>query len=122
ITIDRRTLPGETEEGVTRELKNLLRIRKLHATFTTGRQAPCRPMETDASLPLVRQFLRSVGQRKLLGVNYFCDAAVLAEGGIPSVVFGPGDIAYAHRPDEWIPLDSLERAREMLVRFLNLQP
>jgi acetylornithine deacetylase len=122
ITIDRRTLPGETEVGVTRELKNFLKSRKLHATFSTGRQAPCRPMETDADLPVVRQFLRSVGQRKLLGVNYFCDAAVLAEGGIPSVVFGPGDIAYAHTPDEWIPLDSLERAQKMLVRFLSSQP
>lgn len=122
ITIDRRTLPGETERGVTRELKNFLKSKGLHAAFTTARQAPCRPMETDASLPLVRQFLRSVGQKKLLGVNYFCDAAVLAEGGIPSVVFGPGDIAYAHTADEWISLDSLERAQKMLVGFLSLQP
>jgi acetylornithine deacetylase/succinyl-diaminopimelate desuccinylase-like protein len=122
ISVDRRTLPGETEAGVTRELMNFLKSKKLHATFTTGRQAPCRPMETDARLPVVRQFLQSIGQRKLFGVNYFCDAAILAEGGIPSVVFGPGDIAYAHTPDEWIPLDSLERAKEMLVRFLSLQP
>lgn len=122
ITIDRRTLPGETETGVTRELKNFLKSKKLHATFSTGRQAPCRPMETKTTLPLVQQFLKSIGQRKLLGVNYFCDAAVLAEGGIPSVVFGPGDIAYAHTANEWISLDSLERAQQILVRFLSLQP
>jgi acetylornithine deacetylase/succinyl-diaminopimelate desuccinylase-like protein len=122
ITIDRRTLPGETEAGVTRELKNFLKSKKLRATFTTARQAPCIPMQTDSSLPLVRQFLRSVGQKKLVGVNYFCDAAVLAEGGIPSIVFGPGDIAYAHTADEWISLNSLERARQILVRFLSLQP
>jgi acetylornithine deacetylase/succinyl-diaminopimelate desuccinylase-like protein len=122
ITIDRRTLPGETELGATRELKNFLKSKKLQATFTTGRQSPCLPMETDAGLPLVRQFLRSVGQKKLLGVNYFCDAAIFAEKGIPSVVFGPGDIAYAHTASEWISLDSLERAKEMLVRFLSLQP
>jgi len=69
-----------------------------------------------------RQFLKSIGQRKPVGVNYFCDAAVLAEGGIPSVVFGPGDIAQAHTPDEWISLRSLERATAMLVRFLSSQP
>lgn len=122
ISIDRRTLPGETETAVTRELKNFLATKKLRATFSTSRQAPCLPMETDAGLPLVQQFLKSVGQKKLLGVNYFCDAAVLAEGSIPSVVFGPGDIAHAHTADEWISLDSLERAQQILVRFLSLQP
>jgi acetylornithine deacetylase/succinyl-diaminopimelate desuccinylase-like protein len=122
ITVDRRTLPGESESEVKREIEKFLARKKLQVTFRSARGAPCLPMETPASHPLVRQFLRSAGQRKPVGVHYFCDAAVLAEGGIPSVVFGPGDIAQAHTADEWISLRSLERAREMLVRFLRLQP
>jgi acetylornithine deacetylase/succinyl-diaminopimelate desuccinylase family protein len=123
ISIDRRTLPGESDAGVKREIQSFLARKKLRATFSgMGRQSLCSPMETNTRLPLVRQFLRSVGQRKPVGVNYFCDAAVLAEGGIPSVVFGPGDIAQAHTPDEWISLRSLERATAMLVRFLSSQP
>jgi acetylornithine deacetylase len=55
-------------------------------------------------------------------VDYFCDAAVLAAAGIPSVIFGPGDIAQAHTADEWISLSSLERAKEMLLRFLSSLP
>lgn len=122
IAVDRRTVPGETEAGVKREIQTLLARKKLEATFSLARIEPCFPMETSAKLPLVRQFLQSAGQRKPLGVHYFCDAAILAEGGIPSVVFGPGDIAQGHTIDEWISLRSLERAKEMLVRFLNLQP
>jgi acetylornithine deacetylase len=122
ITIDRRTLPGETEAGVKREIETFLARKKLRATFTSARNGPCLPMETSAKLPLVRQFLRSAGQRRPAGVHFFCDAAVLAEGGIPSVVFGPGDIAQAHTVDEWISLRSLERAKNMLVRFLSSQP
>lgn len=122
ISIDRRTLPGETETGVRREIASLLAREKVKATFGPGRQAPCLPMETNPRLPLVRQFLRLVGQRKPAGVHYFCDAAVLAEGGIPSIVFGPGDIGHAHTGEEFISLRSLERAKEMLVRFLSLQP
>jgi acetylornithine deacetylase/succinyl-diaminopimelate desuccinylase-like protein len=122
VTIDRRTIPGETEAGVQREMKTFLARKKLHATFSMARTEPCLPMETAAKIPLVQQFLRSAGQRKPVGVRYFCDAAVLAEGGIPSVVFGPGDIAQAHTVDEWISLRSLERATEMLVRFLTSQP
>jgi len=122
ITIDRRTLPGETEAGARREIQSFLARKKLKATFSMARQSPCSPMETNTRLPMVQQFLRSARQRKPVGVNYFCDAAILAEGGIPSVVFGPGDIAHAHTPDEWISLRSLERATAMLVRFLSSQP
>ena len=52
-------------------------------------------------------------------VNFFSDAAVLAAGGIPSVLFGPGDIAQAHTRDEWIELSQLEQAKGFLVRFLQ---
>jgi acetylornithine deacetylase len=79
-------------------------------------------METDPTLPLVQQFLRSAGQRAPAGVHFFCDAAVLAHAGIPSVVFGPGDIGHAHMADEWISLASLERAKEMLRKFLSTLP
>jgi acetylornithine deacetylase len=122
ITVDRRTLPGETEAGVKREIETFLARKKLRATFSNARSAPCLPMETPASLPLVRQFLRGIGQRKPAGVNFFCDAAILAQSGIPSIVFGPGDIAQAHTADEWISLRSLERAREILVNYLKSLP
>jgi acetylornithine deacetylase/succinyl-diaminopimelate desuccinylase-like protein len=122
ITIDRRTLPGETEAGVRREIAALLRARKLSARTSSKKLAPCLPLETNPKLPLVRQFLRSTGQTRPAGVDFFCDAAVLAAGGIPSVVFGPGDIAQAHTADEWISLASLERGKNMLLNFLKSLP
>jgi acetylornithine deacetylase/succinyl-diaminopimelate desuccinylase-like protein len=122
ILIDRRTLPGETETSVWRELRTLLKAHRLNAECVDDKQAPCLPLETNHKLPLVNRFLRSVGQRRPEGVHYFCDAAVLAEGGIPSVAFGPGDIAQAHTADEWIALDSLEAARAKLLNFLRNLP
>jgi len=122
LTIDRRTLPGETEAGVRREIMARLRARGLSAAMSSKKLAPCLPLETDPSLPLVRQFLRRTGQIRPVGVDFFCDAAVLSAGNIPSVVFGPGDIAQAHTADEWISLDSLERGRNLLFRFLTSLP
>jgi acetylornithine deacetylase/succinyl-diaminopimelate desuccinylase-like protein len=122
ILIDRRTLPGETEAGVWRELRKLLRAHDLKATLVNGKAAPCLPLETDPGLPLVRQLLAGLGQRQPTGVDYFCDASVLAHAGIPSVVFGPGDIAQAHTAGEWIGLAELERAKARLVRFLKALP
>jgi acetylornithine deacetylase/succinyl-diaminopimelate desuccinylase-like protein len=122
IAIDRRTLPGETEAGVRREIAALLRAKKLTAKIFNTKLAPALALETDAKLPLVRQFLRCAGQTRPAGVDYFCDAAVLAAGGIPSVVFGPGDIAQAHTADEWISLTQLERGKDLLVRFFKSLP
>jgi len=122
MALDRRTLPGETEAGVRREIAGFLSRRRLHARLRETKLAPCNPMETDARLPLVRALLKCVGLGRPAGVDYFCDAAVLAEGGIPSVVFGPGDIAQAHTADEWISLRSLERAKELLVNYLAALP
>ncbi|MGA2179599.1 MAG: M20/M25/M40 family metallo-hydrolase [Verrucomicrobiota bacterium] len=122
ITIDRRTLPGETETSVRREITALLRVKKLSAKISSTKLAPCLPLETSPKLPLVRHFLRSVGQTRPVGVDFFCDAAVLSRSGIPSVVFGPGDIAQAHTADEWISLDSLERGKDLILRFLHSLP
>jgi acetylornithine deacetylase/succinyl-diaminopimelate desuccinylase-like protein len=122
ITIDRRTLPGETETGVRREMAAFLDSKKLRAKISSTKLAPALPLETNPKLPLVRQFLRSIGQTRPAGVDFFCDAAVLSAGGIPSVVFGPGDIAQAHSADEWISLASLERGKDLLRRFLNSLP
>jgi acetylornithine deacetylase/succinyl-diaminopimelate desuccinylase-like protein len=119
ISIDRRTLPGETEAGVRREIAVLLKSKKLSATISSTKLAPALPLETNDQLPLAHAFLRSAGQTKPVGVNYFCDAAVLSAAGIPSVVFGPGDIAQAHTADEWISLAELERGKNLLFKFLK---
>jgi len=119
IQIDRRTLPGETDASVRREIAALLKSKKLSATISSAKLALAFALETEDRLPLVRNFLRSVGQSRPAGVDYFCDAAVLSAGGIPSVVFGPGDIAQAHTADEWISLAELERGKNLLLKFLK---
>jgi succinyl-diaminopimelate desuccinylase len=122
ITVDRRTLPGETEASVRSEIRQLLRQQKLNATMSSARNAPCLPLETDPARPLVRELLQTAGQKGPAGVDFFCDAAVLARGGIPSVVFGPGDIAQAHTVNEWISLRSLESATDLLEQYLRSLP
>jgi succinyl-diaminopimelate desuccinylase len=122
ITVDRRTIPGETDAGVRREIQRCLKRNGFKATLSSTKAASCRPLETRADLPLVRQFMRCAGQARPAGVDFFCDAAVLAEGGTPGVVFGPGDIAQAHTEDEWVSVAEVERARNILVNFLRSLP
>jgi acetylornithine deacetylase/succinyl-diaminopimelate desuccinylase-like protein len=118
---DRRTLPGESERSVRAEVSALLRQHGLRATLESEKSS-CLPMETDAKLPLVRSLMKEARQTSPAGVNYFCDASVLAEAGIPSIVFGPGDIAQAHTGNEWIQLASVERAAAILFSFFQTLP
>jgi acetylornithine deacetylase len=122
ITIDRRTMPGETDAGVKRELQKFLRSKNFHATIADKKLAPAVPLETNPKLPLVRNFMEATGQKSAAGVHFFCDAAVLSSGGIPGVVFGPGDVAQAHTADEWISLSELERGKDLILKFLRSLP
>lgn len=122
ITIDRRTLPGETDAGVRRELQTCLRSKNLPATIRDTKLAPALPLETNHRLPLVRALMNSVGQTAAAGVNFFCDAAIFSAAGIPSVVFGPGDVAQAHTADEWISLSQLEHGKNFILKFLQSLP
>jgi acetylornithine deacetylase len=50
------------------------------------------------------------------GVPYGSDLALLVGvGGIPTVLFGPGDVRRAHRPDESVPVDQLVAATQALA-------
>jgi acetylornithine deacetylase/succinyl-diaminopimelate desuccinylase-like protein len=120
-TADRRLLPGETHTSVYNEIHALFRKHGIHASVGCAKN-PGLPMEANLRLPLVQQFLRSACQTKPVGVDYFCDASVLAHGGIPSVVFGPGDIAQAHTSNEWISVRSVEQATATLLKFLQSLP
>jgi len=59
------------------------------------------------------------GKCERRGVPYGTHAAFYGSLGIPSVVFGPGDIELAHTAGEWIPLDQLDQAAEILYHLIK---
>ena len=120
IDIDRRTIPGETDESVKKEMKNLFRKLKIKSPeFSATRSVPCPPLDTDPSLPIVQLFLQACNRRKTVGVPYFTDASPIAMGGTPALVYGPGNIAQAHANNEWVSLKEVELAERTLFRFLS---
>jgi acetylornithine deacetylase/succinyl-diaminopimelate desuccinylase-like protein len=75
------------------------------------------PLHTDPSHPIISH-LESLGS-KLVGAPWFCDAAVFASHGCPSVAIGPGSIAQAHTADEFIRVADLEAGADFFLRFLK---
>jgi acetylornithine deacetylase len=52
-------------------------------------------------------------------VAFWTEASVLSAHGIPAVVLGPGDIALAHGPDEYVRLAELEAAATIYRAMLE---
>ena len=62
---------------------------------------------------------------RLGGMRYGADMRLLVnQAGIPTVLFGPGDVREAHRPDESVALEELVMVTKILVvmalRFCGL--
>jgi acetylornithine deacetylase len=123
VEIDRRLLPGEDPAAATAHLLAHLRQhaerRIEYECSQPWLMAPA--LAAEGSEDLVTKLGAAidsvVGSHEVQAVPYGTDAATLAEAGVPSVVFGPGDIARAHTCDEWVPLDEVEQASEILYRL-----
>ena len=123
VEIDRRLLPGENSAAALEHLHDYLRRRAdpgLEFTFSAPwLSAPAlSPAGSEELVARLGSAIdRVVGSHQVLAVPYGTDAAPLAEAGVPAVVFGPGDIARAHTCDEWVPLEEVEQAGEILYRM-----
>ncbi len=126
IALDRRVLPGETCAQAVQEIREWLAADLaedvLHAIEVEEPYKAVPPMETREDHPLVQGMLdavQAVGRvTELVGVPYNTDASHYSAAGIPCVIFGPGNIAQAHGPVEWIDIAELVDAVAILKRFL----
>jgi len=68
----------------------------------------------------LHSFERYLGHRvhSAIDLGFWTEAALLANAGVDAVVIGPGDIAQAHGPDEWVSVAQLEAARDMFTEAL----
>ena len=107
LTVERRTLPGETVADVEQDVADLLARCQLHdPEFTaTARTTMSRePFEAAEDSEVVRALTASIGPNaEVVGCSYWADSAFLAAAGIPTVLFGPGGDG-AHARVEWVDL------------------
>ncbi|MDD9983451.1 MAG: M20/M25/M40 family metallo-hydrolase [Gammaproteobacteria bacterium] len=94
----------------------------LHHDDST-RQSPQIPLAVHAGQVVGRRG----GHAEPCAGPFACDMRHLVnQGNIPTVIFGPGSIAQAHKPDEHIMLDEYLGCIEHLVEFIwswcNLEP
>jgi acetylornithine deacetylase len=123
IEIDRRVIPGEDAAATCAELVRFLREQEM-IEFEFDCPAPwmsmpaLSPQGSEELVALLAKAIVAVdGLHPVVSVPYGTDASIIARAGIPAVVFGPGDIAQAHTKDEWVALDEVAKASEILFRL-----
>jgi acetylornithine deacetylase ArgE len=119
IEIDRRVIPGERPEETPQQLASFLKRAGLEIAVEMTPlwiNAPAlSPKGSEELVKLLGSAIDSVRMQHLVHpVPYGTDASTIALGGVPAVVFGPGSIAQAHTCDEWLPLDELDQASDIL--------
>lgn len=72
--------------------------------------------EDDEAAVLARQLS---GNNDTAKVSFTTEAGLFHDAGIPTVVCGPGSIAQAHRPDEFIALDQVAQGEAFVRRLLE---
>lgn len=63
-------------------------------------------------------FHAALGPAQPVDLAFWTEASLLSAAGIDCVVYGPGDIAHAHAPDEFVPVAELERARDTFAALI----
>ncbi len=114
-TLDRRLVPGEDAAADDTRLRQLCDefTQQLGATIEVSEAEFAPPLSPLDDLLFARhcQAILAVNDIKaeITGALYTSNANHYAAVGLPTVVLGPGDIAQAHQPDEWLELAELDR-------------
>ncbi len=113
LTISVRPPPGSDVQAVKRELCALAADVVPAAQLVAPIANPSFATRTAAAFPA------ALGASAPVDLAFWTEAALFTEAGIDCVVWGPGDIAVAHAPNEFVPIGDLVRAREQLGNALR---
>ena len=75
------------------------------------------PMPRLPNSPAERLVRELTGANDTFTVAYTAEASQFQAAGVPAVICGPGNIAQAHQPDEWIDATQLDACSGFLDRL-----
>ena len=118
-TVDIRIVPGQSAEGIVKEVQRLIaglerEVPNFHAQVDVVKRKSA--VATDPGTPLIRaaqQVAQTILGQTLepQGASYATDASVLTPPtGVPTLIFGPGEVAMAHQQDEYVEIDKVVQA------------
>jgi acetylornithine deacetylase len=86
-------------------------------SFELGLEMPGMALPPDHALATVVK--QVAGSNHAGKVAYGTEGGFFENAGIPTIICGPGDIAQAHQPDEWIALSQLDACDSFIRRLVD---
>jgi len=121
LFIDLRPLPGMDITALQQELEwrinNTIKATGLNLEIRHLMQG-VKAMETALDSQIVRS-AEKLTKHNAEAAAYSTEAPFLAELGLETIVLGPGQIAQAHQPDEYLLLDSIKPMVNILQQFIR---
>lgn len=126
VTLEFRSIAATDDRAVLdavvaycRELEEQMRAEHAEASVEVAIVCETTGLDTDEDAPAVK-----LGQELGLDVQpdkvtYGTEAGIYADGGMSAVVCGPGDIAQAHKPDEFVDPDQLAQCEAFVSRLVE---
>jgi acetylornithine deacetylase len=85
------------------------------AGITQRSHLPAFDLPEDSALALMMQ--RLTGHNRVARVSYGTEAGFFHDSGIATIVCGPGHIAQAHQPEEWVAENQIASCLDVLGRL-----
>lgn len=119
IEIGVRLLPGMSSEETVEEIRDMVArvLAPGESRLEIASDSP--PMYLDPETDIHRQLSEMVSQADLHSVSFASDAGWFQKLGMHCVLFGPGAIEVAHRPNEFMPMDEFARAEKLLPAIID---
>jgi acetylornithine deacetylase len=118
VEVGVRLLPGMDGDGMAARLREEAAKALAGERFEWETLSLSPPMQAPPGSALFATLCEIAGEPAEPAVGYATDAGWLQRMGMECVLFGPGSIRVAHKPDEHVPLDQLARAAEVLERLV----
>lgn len=83
-----------------------------HVEITLFASAPS--FDATNNIELTKKLRDLTGENKLIKVAYATEAGFFQSANIPTIICGPGSIEQAHRANEYVTLDQLNRCENLL--------
>jgi acetylornithine deacetylase len=128
LQLERRLLPEESAGEIEVQLRTLVaglsaRDPDFRATVRGLGSRPAYEISPDAPIVqlvsnAIRKILGSSAAEQLVGMAAWTDTALLAEAGVPGIVFGPSGRGL-HGKEEYVELDSVGQCSEILLEAIR---
>lgn len=114
-----RLLPGMESEEMIEQIRDMVArvLAPGESRLEIASDSP--PMLLREEAPIYRDLCALVSQQSLESVSFASDAGWFQKLGLDCVLFGPGSIEVAHRPNEFMPQNEFVRAAELLPGIIQ---